>query len=390
MFELAEELIKRGHIVSVITSWPKYNLDQRLMNRSFMGIEDENGIRVIRVKTLPHHNVNYLLRALAQLVMPFQFIYKLSQLRINVDAVVVYSPPLPLALVGVWLKSKSAKFILNVQDLFPQNAIDLGILKNSCQIKLFRALERYAYTNSNVITVHSEGNRQSILKEYPLFETKINILHNWVDIEHHRLKKNISIDFRKKWDLNVNNIAIFAGVMGPSQNLELILSIAKNLRDEKNLLFLLVGDGIERSRLETLAFKRGITNVKFKNFISREDYPDLLKICSIGLVCLSPHNSTPVVPGKILGYMASALPIAAFLHSQSDGHHIIRESNCGVSACSNDLTACTNAMKSLLSRADRFAIIGQSGLAYAETHFSKDVCVSKLENMLFAPDYLIS
>ena len=120
----------------------------------------------------------------------------------------------------------------------------------------------------------------------------------------------------------------------------------------------------------------------FKGFVSREVYPDLLRICSIGLICLSPQNQTPVVPGKILGYMAAGLPVAAFLQSSSDGHGVVKSAQCGFSADSADKDACVQAMRGLMLLSDSFVKMGQNGKIYATENFSKEVCVSKLESML--------
>ncbi len=382
MLELAQELAHRGHQVTVITTWPEYNLDQEATQRSFQELELEDGIRVLRVKTLPHHNVNYVMRGLSQLFMPLQFLRKLHTHNIHPEAVVVYSPPLPLALVGSWLKRSGVKNILNIQDLFPQNAIDLGILRNTLQIKFFKALERYAYQTADSVTVHSEGNRQMLLRQQPQLKAKFKLLHNWVDIEHHDTTEHVAIDFRKKWNLTQKHIAVFAGVMGPSQYLELILDIAEQLQEQTDLLFLMVGDGKEKPRLQRLAAEKGLINVRFEGFISREVYPDLLSVCSIGLVCLSPQNQTPVVPGKILGHMAAGLPVAAFLHTKSDAHELIAQAQCGVSENSANVQACVQVMKNLLANEAAFSQIGQRGRDYALKHFSKEVCVSELERML--------
>ncbi len=86
----------------------------------------------------------------------------------------------------------------------------------------------------------------------------------------------------------------------------------------------------KRKDLNISQKKNDLNNVRFENFVSRDDYSDLLKICSLGMVCLSPKNKTPVIPGKILGYMASGLPVAAFLHKSSDGHKVIKNSGCGL------------------------------------------------------------
>ncbi len=381
MLELAQELHHRGHKVTVITTWPEYNLDQSTTQREFSEIETEQEITVLRIKTLPHHNVNYLVRGLSQLLMPLQFLRKLRQYKINPDAAVIYSPPLPLALVGTWLRRSGVRTLLNIQDLFPQNAIDLNILRSPMQIKFFQALERYAYRTSDIVTVHSEGNRRMLLAQHPELEPKLKLLHNWVDIDHHSPGKAF-VDFRAKWGITQKHIAVFAGVMGPSQYLDLILDIASQMQDESDLLFLMVGDGKEKPRLQKLAADRGLNNVRFEGFISREVYPDLLSACSIGLVCLSPQNKTPVVPGKILGHMASGLPVAAFVHTASDAHSLIADAQCGVSADSGDINGCVTAMKKIMARAPEFHRIGQLGKNYAATNFSKVVCVTELERLL--------
>lgn len=381
MLELAQELQRRGHQITVITTWPEYNLDQAVEQRKFEEFEVEDGIRVIRVKTLPHHNVNYIVRGLSQLLMPLQFLFKLWRYNIHAEAAVVYSPPLPLALVGSWLRRSGVRSVLNIQDLFPQNAIDLGILRSNAQIKFFKALERYAYKTADIVTVHSEGNRKMLIEQQPEISSKLRLLHNWVDVEHHSAD-HAAVDFKKKWGITQNNIAVFAGVMGPSQYLDLILTIAEQMQDQTDLLFLLVGDGKEKERLQQLAAAKNLKNVRFEGFISREVYPDLLSVCSIGLVCLSPQNQTPVVPGKILGHMAAGLPVAAFLHTASDAHQMIGDAQCGVSANSADIQGCVQVMRDLVARESEFERIGQAGKRFAIEHFSKEVCVTQLEAML--------
>ena len=147
------------------------------------------------------------------------------------------------------------------------------------------------------------------------------------------------------------------------------------MQDETELLFLLVGDGMEKEKLQKLVREKSLNNVRFEGFVSREEYPDLLRICSIGLVCLSPQNQTPVVPGKILGYMAAGLPVAAFLQSSSDGHGVVKSAQCGFSADSADKDACVQAMQGLMSHSDAFAELGQKGKCYATEHFPAVVFV---------------
>jgi len=376
---LTQELKKRGHELTVITSWPGYNLEDG-KSLTYFEKENENGVTVLRIKTLPHHNVNYFIRGVAQLLMPFQFLWKLWKYGIRSETCIIYSPPLPLALVGLGLRFFGVKSVLNLQDLFPQNAIDLGVLRNPLQIAFFRSLESLSYRFTDFITVHSEGNRRMVMDQYPSLAKKIHILHNWVDLGN--IQSNNTVDFRKKWSISHPLIAVFTGVMGPSQYLELLLYLAEKMQDNTELLFLLVGDGQEKFKLQELAREKSLSNVRFEGFVSLELYHELLSICSIGLVCLSPLNKTPVVPGKILGYMAAGLPIAAFLQNSSDGHKIIKSAQCGFSSDSADKDTCVQLMKNLVSQRDSFVKLGQSGKRYAIKNFSKEVCVSQLESIL--------
>jgi colanic acid biosynthesis glycosyl transferase WcaI len=386
MLELAQELHLRGHDVTVITTWPEYNLDDASAKVTFNERMDESGICVLRVKTLPHHNVNYLVRGIAQIAMPYQFLLKLRKYKINPDVAIIYSPPLPLALVGSWLRGNGVRTLLNIQDLFPQNAIDLGILKNPLQIALFKAMERYAYKRADIVTVHSSGNRRAVLAQHPEVAPRLHILHNWVDIDHHQEQSTDSltqgVDFRTKWNIKQKYVAVFAGVMGPSQYLELVLRIASDMVDDTDLLFLLVGDGKEKDKLERIVNEKNLSNVQFRNFVSREEYPDLLRACNIGLVCLSPQNRTPVIPGKILGHMAAGIPVMAFLHSASDGHTLIKDAGCGFSADSADYSTCLQSIKDLMRQSENFRHLGESGRRYATQHFSKEACVSQIELLL--------
>ena len=375
MFELAEELLKRGFQVTVVTSWPQYNLDSGEQT-PFQENMNECGIRVIRMKHLPHHKVNFFIRGIAQLLLPYLFIRKIKQyVHEKIDVVIVYSPPLPLTFVGAWAKKKyQAKYILNVQDLFPQNAIDLGVLKNKMMIAFFRWMEETSYRQADVVTTHSAGNKALLEKQYPQYKKKCAVLHNWIDVaahQSHSLMKN----FREEFAIENKFVIVFAGVIGPSQYLDIIIRAAEQLTHLNNLCFLIVGDGAEKKALQSRVSQNKLDNVIFKPFISRENYADLLSACDLGLVCLSPKNKTPVVPGKILGYMAAGLPVLAILHQESDGHRIIQEAQCGYTAVSSDFPAIIKTIEKAYQQKSQGKILGARGLAYAKQYFSKEQCV---------------
>ena len=380
MQELAEGLRERGHAVTVVTVYPGHNLSGSGEQFHLGSIEMENGIEVVRIKTLSPHRVPYLIRGFSQLVLPYVFFYRIRNLiKRRMDVIIVYSPPLPLAIAGSKLKRfYNAKYILNVQDLFPQNAIDLGILKNRLLIKLFKRIEAYAYRSADFITVHSENNKSFLATRNKVPQDRIKVIHNWIDIEPYS-KAMRTGRFRKMFNIEDKFIFLFAGVIGPSQGLDLIIKAAEKIKDVKDICFLIVGDGMEKERLEKMADDLKLKNVIFKPFVSKDEYPELVKDADVGLACLSSMNRTPVVPGKILGYMAASVPVAAFLNKESDGHQIIRNAQCGYSEISDDVEKTVETVIKIYNEWSRLKEYGENGFNYVKENFERNACINRLE-----------
>lgn len=383
MKELAEELRDRNHDVTILTCYPRYNLADHGNVHRLDQVENEDGVRIIRVHTPAHHKVNFIVRGLSQLALPYIFWIKAKPLlKDGVDCVIVYSPPLTLWMVGWFIKKQfGARFVLNVQDIFPQNAIDLGVLRNRALIFFFETLEKWAYRKAYLITVHSEGNRRFLLDTKKINPEKLITLHNWIEVRD--LNPQVKDGpFRKKLGLDGKFVIFFGGVLGPSQGLELVIEAARQVRDNEEIAFLLVGDGTEKQKLMELSTRHNLTNIIFHPFISKDDYESLLKEIDVGLVCLSSRNKTPVVPGKLLSYMAAGVPVLAFLNRESDGHQIIRDADCGYSAISEDAGEASKMVLKMFGEGDRLGFLGKNGYDYATARFSKESCVDDLEKAL--------
>jgi len=382
MKELAEGLKKRGNNIWIITTYPKYYLPKGLNSQKIQLFSDKDGIKVIRVKTLPLKKVNFVIRGISQLLLPFLFFQKAKKLiKEKLDIVIIYSPPLPLATIGIKIKKYfGAKFILNIQDIFPQNAVDLGILKNKLLIRFFEAMEKNIYKNADLITFHSEGGRRFLIEKKGVPERKIITLSNWIDLmPYQNLNRNIS--FRKKWDLQGKSIFLFAGIMGPAQGLEFLIKIAKEVSNIEDIIFLLVGDGMEKEKIEKMIRHYDLSNVMIKPFVSKDDYPYLAKEADVGLVCLSSKNKTAFVPGKVLGYMAASKPIVAFLNQESDGFEVIQEAKCGYAVKVEDINKAIEVVRKIYNEEDKLKEMGDNGFKYALNNFTIDVCLNKLEKL---------
>jgi colanic acid biosynthesis glycosyl transferase WcaI len=302
------------------------------------------------------------------------------------DVAIVYSPPLPLGLTAWGLKKlRGIPFILNVQDLFPQSIIDLGLLRNRWLIRFFEAMERFVYQQANAITVHSEGNRQHIARKLGIEKAeKVRVIPNWVDTRFIQPGPRVNW-FREEYNLGNAFIVSFAGVLGYSQDLDIVLEAARILKDENpqsDILFLIVGDGVERPRLKAKVHQMGLDNVRFLPMQPREKYPAVLHASDIGLVTLHAEVRTPVVPSKILSIMAAGRPVVAAMNLDGDGPRLIAEARCGLCVPPEDPQALAEAVLKLYHDPSLRQELGRNGRRYAEEHLSLEACVGRYEELL--------
>lgn len=382
-FDFASALTARGHTVTVVTSYPQYNLADGA-TRDYPLDTVENGVRVIRVHTLPIHKVGAVKRGIGELSLPMTFASKISAMvKEKVDVIEVYSPPLPLAIAGWMLKRRyDCPLVLNVQDLFPQNALDLGIVRPGPVFWGLLALERMAYAAADAITVHSPGNRRFLLEKRSVPPARAHVVSNWVDPSAFvRATSDEPGKYRKRFNLGDDFVMLFAGVLGPAQGLDVVVDAAWELRAQPGLKVLLVGDGTEKKRLVERCAARGQTNVQFENFVSKDEYPKLLSECDAGLVSITAEYHTPVVPGKLLGYMAGGIPVLAALNAESDGHSILRDSGAGYSVAGNDVAGLAAAMLRLRDDSTLRGQMGDRGRSYAMEHFDRARCIAQYETL---------
>lgn len=381
MFELASGLTERKHEVTVVTASPGYNLAEGVAvpRTRFVSTSIESGVKVIRVWTLPIHKVGLFAKGIGQLgLIVSMFVGGL--LAGPIDVIFIYSPPLTIGVAGLLLgRAKSAPYVLNVQDLFPQNAIDLGVLKGQVPIKFFETMELWVYKHSTLITLHSRGNAQHVLAKTHGTE-KIEIVSNWVDLDE--FPKNTDSALRNSLGLEGAFVVLFAGVMGYAQDLDIVIDAARILQTEKPIVFLLVGDGIEKQRLQSKVKKMNLKNVQFLPFVSKDRYPELVAASDVGLVTLRKSMKTPVVPSKILGYMAAGKPCVASLNPESDAISIVKNAGCGIVVPAEDPKALADAVKWLFQSQKVAREMGDRGRHYAEEHFSKCAALDRYEQLL--------
>jgi colanic acid biosynthesis glycosyl transferase WcaI len=382
IYELALSLQAGGHEVTVLTGYPRYNVKvvPAEYRRGVWMSEmlDSVPVRRVRIPHLPRDS------KIGRGVQHFVFglwLSALTSLTARADVALVFSPPLPLPwLVTMVGRVQRMPVVVNIQDLFPRQAVELGMLTNPVLIRLFEGMERQMHRLAAGVTVHSPGNRQHVI-EHGGQPERVHVAYNWVDTERIRPGERDN-DFAHGHGLVDRFVVSYAGTMGWAQDMQAIIASADRLRHQSDILFLLVGDGVEKEKARAMSVELGLSNIVWLPMQPWSVYPKVLAASDVSMINLHPELRTPVVPSKLLSIMAAARPAVASLPRDSDARQIMNESGCGICVGAGDSEALADALLRLYSDRALAREMGRRGRAYVEEHFSRQVCTSHMERIL--------
>jgi colanic acid biosynthesis glycosyl transferase WcaI len=378
-FDLAQELTRQGVEVVVVTGFPWYNLREipEQYRRGVVCREQFGPIEIIRMR-LNVPGPRKLRLFIGHLLSPISVFFG-GLLAGKVDIIYGYSPPLLIGIAGRLLKKlKGCPFVLGVQDLHPQAYIDQGVLRNTVLIRILEGLERTIYKGTDSITVHSEGNRrfvQNKLGAHPA--DQVCVISNWVDVAAMNSPPGAD-DFKKIFDVEKKFVVGYAGTLGLSQGSGIIVEAAHRLSHLKDLVFVVVADGIDKKALILDCERRNLVNIRFFDLQPAEKYPAIVAAFDLGIVTLNAKVRTPVVPSKILSLMASGTPIVGSLPKAGDSTTLIESARCGLVAEPGNSGQFAKFVETLYSDHRLREDCGANGQAYAATHFSLPIVTRSL------------
>jgi colanic acid biosynthesis glycosyl transferase WcaI len=376
--ELAESLASEGHEVTVATGFPRYRMHTE-RQRGLFRRESLGAVKIVRVASSPFDRGGPLWRGLDHLYLGAS-LFVGGLLAGRHDVVLAYSPPLTAgfaarAIGRLWGRPS----VVNVQDLFPQYAIDAGLMTYPAIIRSFRTLERFIYRNATALVVHSEGNRAHVVA-HGAPPNRVRVIPNWADTTYIRPLPRHDV-LSAEWDLDHKFVVEYAGTMGYQQDLETVLDAAALLRDHSDIAFLLIGDGVARVRLEESARTRGLKNVRFLPTQSREHYPLALAVADVGVVTLRKTIRTPGVPSKLFSIMASGRPALVSVSRDSDAPGIVEDAGAGIWVPPGRPDCFVAAVLTLRADPTRAARMGENARRAVEVRYSRDFATSKFENL---------
>ena len=319
--DLSREFVRQGHTLTVMI--PAAELDRPWL------LEEMGGVQVLRLRAPKTKDIGYVRRTVNEFLMPFAMLRNLRKSPFAKErwaGVVWYAPTIFLGPMASELKKVGGcKGYLIVRDIFPEWAVDMGLMTRGLPYRFFDAVARYQYSVANVIGVQASGNLAYFDDWSKGSGRRVEVLQNWLaDIP----VCGCSILFDET-PLAGRKIFVYAGNMGVAQGMDILLELADRLRSRDDVGFLFVGRGSEAKRLADNAKSRKLDNVFFHNEIHPDEIPGLLAQCAVGLVALDKKHKSHNIPGKFITYMQAGLPVLANINSGNDLAEIIRKEDVG-------------------------------------------------------------
>jgi colanic acid biosynthesis glycosyl transferase WcaI len=374
---ICDDLAAAGHQVTVLTSFPHYNRNEiwpeyrgRFFERGKVGQVDviRSYIHVSRKRTAPARALNYL---------SFNISSTIAGLKAGRhDVIFAMSPPLTIGLTA-WLLGAiyGIPYCYNLQDIWPDVAVKLGMLRGARTIRFFEAMEKFIYRHASQIFAVSAEFRDNLLRK-GVDEMCVEVIPNFVDIARIAPMGRDNA-FATKHDLVGRFVALYAGNVGLSQGLEVILDAAQALRAESDILFLIVGAGGRRDALIADATARGLDNVRFLPLQPEEDVPLLYASSDVCLIPLKRGIAENSVPSKTYSIMAAARPFIASVDEGSNVWKLTRAADCGLCVPPEDSEALASAIIRLRTDPETRRRMGRSGRAYVESHFARSAVTAR-------------
>lgn len=320
--DLSREFVQQGYNITVAVASPQ-------QTEPWL-IDNYQGVHLLRLRTPRTKDVGYVRRTLAELFMPFsmRLNYNKSPLvNSKWDAVVWYSPSIFFGPMVRFLAVKSrCPTYLIIRDIFPEWAVDMGLMGMGLPYLFFRAIANYQYSVANVIGVQTPGNRVYFENWLRSGKGNLQVLQNWLsDLPAGSCSIRIS-----ESPLAGRIIFVYAGNMGVAQGMDSILEFIRAMQSRTDIGFVFVGRGSDSQRLKAEADQSGLDNVLFFDEIDPDEIPGLYTQCHVGIVALDVRHKTHNIPGKFISYMQSGLPVFAVINPGNDLESMINSHRVGL------------------------------------------------------------
>jgi colanic acid biosynthesis glycosyl transferase WcaI len=382
MTELAEGLVARGHEVRVLTGMPNY--PQREIYPEYRGkwylTEERNGVTIQRSFLRIKSNPNVIDRLLLELSFVFSSLPQAFKGK-RPDVIILTIPPLfislPAALLG-WIYN--CPVVLNVQDILPDAAVHVGLLKNKWVIKVLSALEKFAYRTAHTISVITDGFCDNLLnKGVP--KEKIVCIPNWVNVNFVQPIPKESNPWISTHQLEGKFVVLYSGNIALTQGLETVIEAAAKLRHIPEIAFVIAGESTALSRLQDYCLSCGADNVLLLPLQPREKLPQMLAAADVGLVVQKRNVVAFNMPSKIPLLLASGAAIIGSVPASGTAARAIKDSGAGMVVEPESATALAEALLELYRNPALTKQLGNKARQYAIERYSGEQVLERYNEL---------
>jgi len=386
-YDLSQELIKKNFEVTIFSSG--FSHGRKNYSKLFKGkpyiVENYGKLKFVWLRTASYKKNNY--KRIINMISYLTRILKVGH-NFSKPDVIIGSSVHPFAVIAAWLLSKKykAKFIFEVRDLWPQTPIDMGVIKpNGIIAKLMYAWEKFMYRRANKIIVLLP-NAKKYIESKGISSEKIVWIPNGVNLEQFNNLKQLDPDSNLVQLLRKNKNkfkVMYTGAHGPANGLNVVIETASILQKNHNKVqFFLIGNGVEKDKLQHNAKKYNLKNIHFFSSIPKEQIPDLLRYADLLLNCFAPINvfKYGISPNKIFDYLMSEKPV---IMSVKTSNNIVQEAGAGITVEPGNAEALAKSILEIenMTLKERQKL-GTNGRAYVKKYHNTRVLADILEKIL--------
>lgn len=372
--DLLRKFRDNGHEVTIISP------DERKFGNKTKYIH-EGGVRILNVWTTNIQKTNLLEKGITTLFLEFYY-YKAIKKYINykdIDLILYSTPPITFTnLIKRLKKASNAKTYLLLKDIFPQNAVDLNLLKyGGILYNYFRKQEKILYKISDFIGCMSPANLNYVLENNPEIENnKLEVNPNSIEVKRNSF--DLGTDLYTKYNIPRNKVIfIFGGNLGIPQGIDFLKANIAYCKSIKEAFFLIVGDGTEYNNFKKWIQIENINNALLIKELPKSEYDEIINISHVGLIFLNPKFTIPNFPSRILSYMQNCLPVICATDLVTDIGEIAVNNNFGYKCFTSDYEAFFDSVIKLLDKNERITM-GKNGFNFLRNEYSVENSYNKI------------
>lgn len=365
--DLLREFIRNGHRVFLLSP-----------TESQGGVTVDENCTICQVPTGKIEKVNFIRKGVNTLLIEGRFKAAIKKHFQGVRFDLILYPTPPITFVGAVAYAKKrdrAKTYLMLKDIFPQNAVDIGVISKQGVSGLiygfFRQKERRLYDVSDFIGCMSQANVDYILEHNPKLDArKVGICPNCTEYVDRSVTDDVRRQMREKYGIPQDRtVFVYGGNLGKPQGIPFLIDCLKSQRDNQKTFFLVVGDGTEYPLLAQYAAKAKQDNFKLMQRLPKEDYDALVGACDVGMLFLDHRFTIPNFPSRMLSYMQARLPILACTDPNTDVGKVIDQGGFGWWCESSSVEAFQNAVDTVLQ--SNLLEMGRKSMEYLLDHYTE-------------------